>query len=410
MNSNSLFILAGNGSYGNRGCEAIVRGTTKIIRKYFKNPNFLCYSTFENSEQFENQKIEETDDKIVHKKIPLPGKKINYSFKLLRKMGISNLKSFYEYRDLQNNLPNSEAVLSVGGDTYALDWGIPELYTDLDNIVLKNKKPLIIWGASIGPFDTNPEYEKYIINHLKQVQGLFIRENKTIQYLAKNNIKNNVYHVADPAFVMDPVKPETNKLDLKISPNSIGINLSNIMGIFITNGNFEQWLHLASKIIIDVSKETKYDIYLIPHVVRPVPTDNDYFFLKNIFSNLPKNIDNIKIIPPNLTAPELKWVISQMSVFMGSRMHSNIAALSSCVPTLSLAYSVKAKGITEDIFNSNQYWLNPDQITMEIITKKIKFLIENNEDIKTLMKNKIPEIQQHAMNAGQYLKDIIDQS
>ena len=55
MNSDPLFILAGNGSYGNRGCEAIVRGTTKIIRKYFKNPNFLCYSTFENSEQFENQ-------------------------------------------------------------------------------------------------------------------------------------------------------------------------------------------------------------------------------------------------------------------------------------------------------------------------------------------------------------------
>lgn len=410
MNSDSLFILAGNGSYGNRGCEAIVRGTTKIIRKYFKNPNFLCYSTFENPEQFQNQKIEETDDKIIHKKIPIPVGKLNYSFKILRKMGISNLKSFYEYRDLQNDLPNSEAVLSVGGDTYALDWGIPELYTNLDDTVLKNKKPLIIWGASIGPFDANPEYEKYMMNHLNKVQGLFIRENRTMQYLAKNNIKKNVYPVADPAFVMDPVKPETNKLDLNISQNSIGINLSNIMGNYTTNGNFEQWSHLASKIIINIFKETKYDIYLIPHVVRPVPTDNDYIFLKNIYSNLPKNIDNIKIIPPNLTAPELKWVISQMSVFMGSRMHSNIAALSSCVPTLSLAYSVKAKGITEDIFNSNQYWLNSDQITTEVITQKIKFLIENNEDIKTRMKSKIPEIQERAMNAGKYLKELLDQS
>jgi polysaccharide pyruvyl transferase WcaK-like protein len=410
MNSDPLFILAGNGSYGNRGCEAIVRGTTKIIRKYFKNPHFLCYSTFENPEQFKNQIIEETDDKIVHKKIPIPGKKLNYSFNILRKLGIPNLKSFYEYRNFQNDLPNSEVVLSVGGDTYALDWGIPKLYTDLDDIVLKNKKPLIIWGASIGPFDSNPDYERYMLNHLKKVQGLFIRENKTIQYLEKNNIKNNVYPVADPAFVMDPVKPVANKLDLKINPNTIGINLSTIMGNFTTNGNFEQWLQLASKIIINLSKETEFDIYLIPHVVRPVPMDNDYIFLKNILSNLPKNIDNIKIIPPTLTAAELKWVISQMSVFMGSRMHSNIAALSSCVPTLSIAYSVKAKGITEDIFNSNQYWINPDQITTEIITQKIKFLIENSEDIKTSLNNKIPEIQKHAMNAGQYLKDILDRS
>ena len=408
MNSDSLFILAGNGSYGNRGCEAIVRGTTKIIRKYFKNPNFLCYSTFENPEQFNNQKIEETDVKIVHKKIPIPGKKLNYSFKLLKKFGISNLKSFYEYRELQNDLPNSEAVLSVGGDTYALDWGIPELYTDLDNIVLKNKKPLIIWGASVGPFDTNPEYEKYIINHLKKVQGLFIRENKTIQYLSKNNIKNNVYPVADPAFVMDPVKPETKRFDLKINQNSIGINLSTLMRIYTTNGNYMQWFQRATEIVTNISEDTNFDIYLIPHVVRPVPMDNDYIFLKNIQSNLPKNIKNVNVIPPTLTAPELKWVISKMLVFMGSRMHSNIAALSSSVPTLSLAYSVKAKGITEDIFDSDQFYLNPNQITTEIINQKINFLLENNEEIKAMMKSKIPEIQEHAMNAGKYLKDLLN--
>ena len=39
-----LFILAGNGPYENRGCEAIVRGTVKILRNYFQDPSFLCVS------------------------------------------------------------------------------------------------------------------------------------------------------------------------------------------------------------------------------------------------------------------------------------------------------------------------------------------------------------------------------
>ena len=39
-----LFILAGNGPYTNRGCEAIVRGTVKILREYFSDPRFVCLS------------------------------------------------------------------------------------------------------------------------------------------------------------------------------------------------------------------------------------------------------------------------------------------------------------------------------------------------------------------------------
>jgi colanic acid/amylovoran biosynthesis protein len=49
-------------------------------------------------------------------------------------------------------LDDAAAVLSVGGDNYSLDYGVPKLFTDLDDIVLEKKKPLAIWGASVGPF------------------------------------------------------------------------------------------------------------------------------------------------------------------------------------------------------------------------------------------------------------------
>ena len=62
----SLFILAGNGPYENRGCEAILRGTVKIIRKFFRNPSFVCFSHFVSKQKYIKQAQEEFDLKIVH--------------------------------------------------------------------------------------------------------------------------------------------------------------------------------------------------------------------------------------------------------------------------------------------------------------------------------------------------------
>ena len=68
--------------------------------------------------------------------------------------------------------------------------------------------------------------------------------------------------------------------------------------------------------------------------------------------------------------------------FTGARTHATIAALSSCIPTLSFAYSIKAKGINRDIFGHEGYCLGPDQITPEIVTARIESMLETRDQIK----------------------------
>ena len=53
MNEGPLFILAGNGAYLNRGCEAIVRGTVKALRAQYRDPRFLSISFYNFREEFE---------------------------------------------------------------------------------------------------------------------------------------------------------------------------------------------------------------------------------------------------------------------------------------------------------------------------------------------------------------------
>ncbi|MCU0489855.1 MAG: polysaccharide pyruvyl transferase family protein, partial [Anaerolineales bacterium] len=51
-------------------------------------------------------------------------------------------------------------------------------------------------------------------------------------------------------------------------------------------------------------------------------------------------------------AQELKGLISRCQIFTGSRMHSAVAACSSLVPTIGLAYSVKTHGVLGEVIKS----------------------------------------------------------
>lgn len=406
MNEKPTFILAGNGPYENRGCEAIVRGTVKILRHYYKDPSFLCVSHFQTQEQFEKQLMEEFDPAITHKKTyDERYKKSDPRFALyfLQRKIAPKRHMNKIYREMFPTIKGVEAVLSVGGDNYSLDYGTPMLFTGLDDLVLENKRPIIIWGASLGPFDRLVEYEKYIKKHLQNVTGIFAREPATIKYLERIGVTDNVYKVTDPAFLMNASKPQSEK-KIELEGNSIGINLSPLMARYVGNGSRESWTNTASSIVEEIAKRTESKIYLIPHVTTP--DSNDYFFLKEVKTKIKASEDKITLIPPIYNSAETKWIISKMKIFAGARTHSTIAALSSYVPTLSFAYSIKAKGINKDIFGHDNYCMSPEELSPETVAKRIESMLEKEEEIRSELKAVIPKIENEALLAGKILQEI----
>ena len=61
------------------------------------------------------------------------------------------------------------------------------------NRVIKAQKPLLIFGASIGPFGNYEKAVSYYQNHMRKVDGIIVREKTTVEYLSKLGIENNVY-------------------------------------------------------------------------------------------------------------------------------------------------------------------------------------------------------------------------
>jgi colanic acid/amylovoran biosynthesis protein len=250
-----------------------------------------------------------------------------------------------------------------------------------------------------------PDYERFMSEHLSKTTGIFARESATIDYLNSIGVKENVHAVADPAFVMDAVKPEEIDDEFPIGEKSIGINLSPLMAKYVTDGDFKKWSLIAARVVSRVAEATNEPIYLIPHVTSP--RFDDYSFMRDVINRVSGNKDNIILIPPKYNAEEIKWIISKMSVFAGARTHSTIAALSSGVPTLSFAYSIKAKGINRDIFGNTEYCLNPSELEADTVAKRICVMLDDDVHIKDELKKKIPAIQRIAFYAGEKLKDLI---
>ena len=408
-----LFILAGNGPYTNRGCEAIVRGTTKILREHFRNPRFLCLTHIQSEEQFRRQCLEEADPAITHLQ----------SYRLSKRKALQNFwkpetwlyayralfnpaaLKYQVYREMLPHLDDAAAVLSVGGDNYSLDYGVPTLFTDLDDIAIQKEKPIILWGASVGPFSAMPDYERYMSRHLQEVSGIFARESVTIAYLESIGVTENVYPVADPAFLMDPVRPAGIEDVLPLDDEAIGLNLSPLMAKYVTGGDLDAWTSKAASIIEKVAQATGMPIYLIPHVTNPGP--NDHEFMQQALSLIKNRNSTITLIPPEYDAAETKWIISQMALFAGARTHSTIAALSSGVPTLSFAYSIKAQGINRDIFGHTDYCMEPTDLDAEGIAGRGTSMLDESAAIRNDLAERIPGVQKAALSAGTGLKHLI---
>jgi colanic acid/amylovoran biosynthesis protein len=79
------------------------------------------------------------------------------------------------------------------------------------------------------------------------------------------------------------------------------------------------------------------------------------------------------MIKKDLKAPQLKYIISKMNFFVGTRMHANFAAIYTGVPLFGLAYSYKFQGAFEanGVFNSTAIINNINELEADTIVKNI---------------------------------------
>jgi polysaccharide pyruvyl transferase WcaK-like protein len=302
-------------------------------------------------------------------------------------------------------LPEALATLAIGGDNYSMDYGYPTGYFSANRATLRRGKPLILWGASVGPFGRNPKFERFATRELKKVSLICARESETVSYLESLGIIDNVRLVSDPAFVLEPQEVNLDKPELEVVKKPcIGINISPLITRYWTGP--ESWLDSAVTNIRSILRRIDMPVLFVPHVFSP--GNSDYDFMKQIMARLSPYKERMFMLSPGYNCREIKYIISKLAVYIGARTHSTIAALSSNIPTISIGYSMKARGVNKDVYGHLEWLVAFEKLQNDILAEVTERLLRSESSVREYLASRMPAYKQKANDAAKFVREIVE--
>lgn len=346
----------------NKGCEALTYTFLSMMEGICSNEKIVVYNfTYNKSLGIIPEKYPRIE--FHHVKINLK----NPKYWLTARKILKKCNAFFD------------ATFGDGfSDIYGEKWNVK---TDLiKQTVLWSGTPLVLVPQTYGPYQ-NPKLEKWAMQIISKASLVYSRDDLSAKVI-KEKAGVEIRVASDMAFKLPYDKEMYHTSDDKIK---IGINISSLLwdsewskenhfGLTVDYHEF----HTA--IIEYLISAKEYEVHIIPHVIdmeHPDARENDY----RICLELGKLYgERVKIAPAFDTPIEAKSYISNMDVFIGSRMHATIGAISSGVATIPFSYSRKFEGLFGSI--DYPYVISAREVSTDKAVENCKLWIQNYEKLK----------------------------
>lgn len=340
-------LLYEHGGSGNHGCEALVRTISSITKEKTGAAVTLCsYAPDEDRAYQVEQAVDRVvqGDQVLRRWSP---SWVVYQLdkRLLHSRAVQD--RFLTEKTCLRLAKGCAAAVAVGGDNYCYHKGLQ--FWPTDRALHRQGTPLLLWGCSIEPSDLDEAF----VRHLSNFDVLCCRESLTFDALVKAGLGGRCRLIPDPAFTLEKIE---KPLPAGFQPgNTVGVNVSPMIISNEGAGGVTMANYVA--LIEHILKETDMAVALIPHVVWPY--NDDRAPLRRLCERF-RGTGRV-ILLEDADCRVLKGYIARLRFFVGARTHATIAAYSSCVPTLVVGYSVKARGIARDLFGSCEGYVLPVQ-------------------------------------------------
>ena len=385
MNNVYFYFHAGS---ANHGCEAIVRSTQAML-----NVRPILFSgSPEQDRDYGLDAVCEIKGKERYRMSFAEKVGCVVTSKLLRSEAYGyDVTSTHESMAFEGN----SVALSIGGDNYCYGTAYNQHLAGLNRSLHRRGVKTVLWGCSINPETVTAAMRRDFARY----DLIVARESLSYQILKDCN--PNTIIACDPAFTL---KMERLPLpDTFIEGKTVGINISPMIQKNETVSGITLKNYIA--MIEYILENTDYQIALIPHVV--IADNDDRKPIQQLYEMF-KASGRICLIN-DCNCLQLKGFISRCALFIGARTHATIAAYSTCVPTLVVGYSTKAKGIATDLFGTAEHYVLPVQ---QLRTEKDMFeafiwLNTNRERIQQHLQEQLTKYTRTAQTAANYVKDLL---
>ncbi|MBS0262851.1 MAG: polysaccharide pyruvyl transferase family protein [Planctomycetes bacterium] len=264
------------------------------------------------------------------------------------------------------DIANADAVYDVSaGDSFTDLYGDHRFWTVAlpKLIALEAGTPLILLPQTYGPFKS--EHNRDVASQIAR-KACMAWSRDTDGYQALQDLLGSdfdpVRHRSgvDMAFALPPIRPAQlpENIEAWLQPEArkqaplVGFNVNGL--IYNTaQAGAEQFGLTADypRVVHDfltwLLQTTDSRVVIVPHVTAPQGhPESDFEAATRAVARLGDLArERVLIVPQTYTPSEYKWLIGQTDWFCGTRMHTTIAALGSGVPTASVSYSLKTRGV-----------------------------------------------------------------
>lgn len=222
---------------------------------------------------------------------------------------------------------------------------------------LRARRPLVLLPQTYGPFNT-AEGRRRAERLVRSSALAYARDTwsyeRLLELAGPDADATRLREGVDVAFSLEPRRPAdevADALELIRGELTAGVNVSGLLRDepghtrFGLAGDYMETMTAVVRGLLDAGAR----VVLVPHVhLAGGQGESDIAAITLLVDRLaltPAERELVTVVPPELDAAELKWCISQLDWFVGSRMHSTIAALSTLTPTAAYAYSDKNHGV-----------------------------------------------------------------
>ncbi|MCJ7773177.1 MAG: polysaccharide pyruvyl transferase family protein [Desulfobacterales bacterium] len=333
------------------------------------------------------------------------------------------LLPFRRFRDLLSainpyvkTLVETDKVFDItGGDSFSDIYGLRRflIFGFLQKwLVTQFGKELILLPQTYGPFKRSITrlMAKCI---LKRASVVYARDSESVEYvralLGNHSVNGKIRFMPDVAFVLDSHEPEhvdIGTLDSKRIKDSIVVGL-NISGLLFNGGYTQEnmfglktnYRELICSVVDYLMKDERRLVLLVPHVVTPCSdVEDDPNACRQLYEKLSEKYpDRIFLTQGQYNQNEIKYIIGLCDFFIGSRMHSCIAALSQSIPAVGIAYSKKFHGVFESVGLGNCV-ANACQCNKDELLSIVEAAFEMRDQIRVHLNKIIPEVNKNILN------------
>ncbi len=242
-------------------------------------------------------------------------------------------------------IDEADTIAAVsGGDSFSDIYGLRRFsYVLLPQVlILWMGRPLVLLPQTYGPY--RGRLARLLAGYvLRRAAVVYSRDQaglEVVQSLAPAR-KGAVRFAFDLGFALKPQTPAPARVEfverLKASGPLIGLNVSGLLyaggytgrNMFNLKSNYPD---LLQKLVAQLLSQEAGSIVLIPHILG-VGLDTDPHVCRKVQERLTAELrPRVQILDGHWSAAETKWLIGRCDFFIGSRMHSCIAALSQGVP------------------------------------------------------------------------------